>query len=280
MRIDGFPVRSDTWCRESKGLYTGDQNSSREKPEHQRPGYDCIVLWRALLLGYLVFEITSPFLVPLAWSAVLAIFFYPLHENCLKKLRSNPAAVVSAVGVTLLLIVPSLVVLFLTTKQAVEAGPRRRKSCRLRIERCRLTSWMAEKPAAGIHAGRRFSDPVKRGAERLAGYLAAKLGGLVRNLFTFFLDLFVLIFALFFMFRDGEVVARACAISCRSTRDSGRDDARVRELIFASVAVGLLIAAVQGALGGWPSRLPESVRRLFWGVLMAFFSLVPVVARR
>jgi len=29
-----------------------------------------------LLLGYLVFLITSPFLIPLAWSAVLAIFFY------------------------------------------------------------------------------------------------------------------------------------------------------------------------------------------------------------
>jgi hypothetical protein len=29
-----------------------------------------------LLLGYLVFRITAPFLVPLAWSAVLAIFFF------------------------------------------------------------------------------------------------------------------------------------------------------------------------------------------------------------
>ena len=33
-----------------------------------------------LLLGYLVFLIMAPFLVPLAWSAVLAIFFYPLYE--------------------------------------------------------------------------------------------------------------------------------------------------------------------------------------------------------
>ena len=32
-----------------------------------------------LLLGYLVYEITAPFLIPLAWSAVLAIFFFVLH---------------------------------------------------------------------------------------------------------------------------------------------------------------------------------------------------------
>ena len=34
-----------------------------------------------LLLGYLVLRIVEPFLVPLAWSAVLAIFFYPLHAR-------------------------------------------------------------------------------------------------------------------------------------------------------------------------------------------------------
>ena len=32
-----------------------------------------------------MFLIVAPFLVPLAWSAVLAIFFYPLHEKYHKK---------------------------------------------------------------------------------------------------------------------------------------------------------------------------------------------------
>ena len=50
-----------------------------------------------------------------------------------------------------------------------------------------------------------------------------------------------------------------------------------RELIFASVAVGLLIAAIQGALGGLAFTLAGICTALFWGVLMAFFSLVPVV---
>ena len=40
-----------------------------------------------LLLGYFVFLIVEPFLVPLAWSAVLAIFFYPLHEKVLRKMK-------------------------------------------------------------------------------------------------------------------------------------------------------------------------------------------------
>src|SRR5271166_4876902 len=38
-----------------------------------------------LLLGYLVFLIAAPFLVPLAWSAVLAIFFYPVYLKLEKR---------------------------------------------------------------------------------------------------------------------------------------------------------------------------------------------------
>ena len=49
-----------------------------------------------LLLIYLVFRIVEPFLEPLAWSGVLAIFFYPVHERILRRLRPNSAALVAA----------------------------------------------------------------------------------------------------------------------------------------------------------------------------------------
>src|SRR5690242_9862115 len=74
-----------------------------------------------LLLGYLVFLIVEPFLVPLAWSAVLAIFFFPWHERIARHLRPTPAALLSTLGVTLLLIVPALVVLLYTAREAIDA---------------------------------------------------------------------------------------------------------------------------------------------------------------
>src|SRR5215470_3235058 len=77
-----------------------------------------------LLLGYLVFLIVEPFLVPLAWSAVLAIFFSPLHARVEKRLKPTAAALVSTLGVTFLLIVPALVVTAYTARQAVDASVR------------------------------------------------------------------------------------------------------------------------------------------------------------
>src|SRR6266852_7451983 len=74
-----------------------------------------------LLLIYLVFRIVEPFLELLVWSAVLAIFFFPVHERILRRLRPNRAALVSTLGVTVLLIVPALVVLVYTARQAIDA---------------------------------------------------------------------------------------------------------------------------------------------------------------
>jgi predicted PurR-regulated permease PerM len=48
-------------------------------------------------------------------------------------------------------------------------------------------------------------------------------------------------------------------------------------LISASVTTSLIIAAIQGILGGLGFVLVGLPTPLFWGVAMAFFSLVPVV---
>src|SRR5260370_36371896 len=75
-----------------------------------------------LLLGYLVFRIVEPFLVPIAWSAVLAIFFFPLHERVSRRLKPAAAALAGTLAVTLLLVVPALVVLVLTARGGLDAS--------------------------------------------------------------------------------------------------------------------------------------------------------------
>jgi predicted PurR-regulated permease PerM len=232
-----------------------------------------------LLLGYLVFLIVEPFLVPLAWSAVLAIFFYPLHERIARRLRPTPAGLVSTLGVTLLLIVPALVVLSYTAREAIDATAGLQNTLRnpqLAVP-AQLMTWMrGQLPEAWRSMD--FSEPLRQGAEKIASFLAGKLGALVKNLFAFFVDLFILIFALFFMFRDGESIVHA-ARHLLPFDESIQEDMlnESKELIFASVAIGLLVAAVQGMLGGAAFAIVGIATPIFWGVLIAFFSLVPVV---
>jgi predicted PurR-regulated permease PerM len=83
---------------------------------------------------------------------------------------------------------------------------------------------------------------------------------------------------LFFMFRDGEEIVRGAKHLLPFDQDIQTDMLEEsKELIFASVAVGLLIAAIQAVLGGVSFALVGIAAPLFWGVLIGFFSLVPVV---
>ena len=232
-----------------------------------------------LLLGYLVFRIAGPFLVPMAWSAVLAIFFFPLHERIARRLNPTVASLASTLAVTFLLVVPALFVLFLTAREGLEASAALRKTLldpNAQLP-ARALAWLRHALPAGVQTSG-FSEQLQQAAEKTASFLAGELASLLRNLLSFFFDLFLMIFALFFMFRDGESIVRVVrhllpfdeAIQEDMVRESG-------DLIFASVAVALMIAAVQGALGGFSFALVRLPTPFFWGVAIAFLSLVPVV---
>ena len=236
-----------------------------------------------LVLGYLVYEIFAPFLVPLAWSAVLAIFFYPMHERLHGRLTPTRAALASTTLVTLLLIVPSIVILIYTGRQAIDAMAKIQQALTVHgqgpspgliveiEERIR-----ARLPEAWRHAD--ISGAIGQWAERAGTYLASKLGAVVKNLTAFMVDLFLVIFGLFYMFRDRQAIMKRVrtllpfeeAIQSNMLLES-------KELIFASVAVGLVISGIQGGLGGFSFLLTGIPNALFWGVVMAFASLIPVV---
>jgi predicted PurR-regulated permease PerM len=232
-----------------------------------------------LLLGYLVFRITAPFLIPLAWSAVLAIFFFPAFLLLNKHLSVTRAALLSTVGVTLVLIVPVLMVLLFAGREAVEITVRVRNL--ISGGGLVVPAGMADVVRRHLPASLQeldFMGPLQQGMEKVASYLAGSLAAMLKNLFSFFVDLFILLFALFFMFRDGESILRSLRHLIpfeKNIQDEMLGESR--DLIFASVAVALLIAAIQGVLGGTAFALTRLPAPVFMGVLIAFFSIVPVV---
>ena len=236
-----------------------------------------------LLLGYLVYLIVGPFLGPLAWSAVLAIFFYPLHQRIAAKMKPTSAALTSTAAVTVWLIVPSLIVLVFTAREAVVATARLQSALAVHGQGpneglvLRAEEWARLKLPASWGA-LDIAEPLQQAAERVASFLGAQFAGLLKNLVSFFVDLFIVIFALFFMFRDGEEIVRGVRHLLPFEEEIQKDMLEEsKELIFASVAVGLLLAAIQGLLGGTAFAVTGMAAPIFWGVLMAFFSLVPVV---
>lgn len=232
-----------------------------------------------LLLIYLVFRIYEPFLSPLGWAAILVIFFYPMHSRLARKLSSSRAAVFSTLAVTILLIVPAILLTTLFVREALSIS---RGVQHTIVEQHAPTvakkwAWIAQH-VPGLDPNADVVEMLAQAVQKEAGYLAERLGTILRNIAEFIFDLFVMIFAMFYFFRDGDQIIRG--VRSILPFDAAHRDTMMKQasdLISASVMTSLIIAAIQGILGGLGFAIVKLPTPLFWGVAMAFFSLVPVV---
>jgi len=232
-----------------------------------------------LLLIYLVFRISEPFLRSLGWAAILVTFFYPMHKRLAKRLSPVRASVISTLAVTILLIAPAILVTTLFVRQAVAISRGVQHSI---VEQhapriANAWSWIAHH-VPGMDPNADIFETLEQGIEKQAGFLAERIGTIVKNIAAFVFDLFVMIFAMFYFFRDAARILRA--VRSVLPFDAEHQEAmiiQVRDLISASVITSLLVSAIQGALGGAGFAIVGLPAPVFWGVAMAFFSLVPVV---
>ncbi len=240
------------------------------------------------LLLYLLGAILEPFLVPLAWAGVIAIATFPVYERLLGKLgnREGIASGVMVLGVALILIVPAAVLAFLLaeeTSRLYQALNRTTAGGGL-VDLAALQSHPVLGPL--VRKVVEWSDrlgmdlnanlgPAAKGAMAFAANYAASA---VKNVFLFLLELFLVIFSLFFLYRDGRRIQRGFWSVLPVVEEKKRVFEGSVTRILPSVLSGVLLTAlVQGILGGigfWVSGLPSPV---FFGALICVASLLPVV---
>lgn len=231
-----------------------------------------------ILLAYLAYLVFAPFLVPLAWAAVLVVVSYPLDEWLEQRWGPTTAALVCTAGVTLVLIVPAVFVMIAFVRQGVEAV----QSIQFKVETGHFV-WLSDLWA---RLQDRFPDlgsddlttSLHQHAEQAAGFVAGQLATIVRHTAVFLFDLFVTILAMFYLYRDGDSMVerlRQLLPFDLDHRDRMLSDAR--NLIFASVTSSLVAAGVHGLLGGLAFGVAGIKGPLFWGVMMGFFSFIPIV---
>ncbi len=231
-----------------------------------------------LLLAWLVFRIFQPFLAPLAWAAVLVVFSSPLHKRLARRLGQTAAATLSTLIVALVLIAPSLWILYTFVLQGISAA----QSAQEQFTGggfpwvTNVWAWMHARFA--LSSPENFNSMVRELGQRTADFLAGELGPILRNLARFFFDVFVTLLAMFYLFRDGDAIIhhfrRALPFE-EKFRDHMIDSAR--ELIFATIFSSLVAASVHALAGGVAFAIAGIQAPVFWGVAIGFCSLLPVV---
>jgi len=228
-----------------------------------------------LLLAYLLYLLFSPFLTPLAWAGILAALFHSPYRRLELRWGKPAAAAASTAVVTVVIVVPVVLVTIAFIQEAALAF----QSVDVSVQTegfARLQRIWARRLGGSLG---NLEDLVQQGTAWIAALVAAQAGAALRNVLIIIADLVIMLFALFFFFRDGDAIMAALRQALPfEAEQSERMIAQAGELIQASVMAGFVVAAVQGALGGITFAFLSLAAPVFWGVVMGFASLLPIGA--
>ena len=223
---------------------------------------------------YLCAQMTRPFLPALAWALALAVVARPLHEWIAAKI-TNPdvAAGVTVVLVGALVIVPALFVVHQFASEvtgSIEQTQTDLQSGRWRAAVDRLP-WLAPL-LRWVDKNLDVQTEIARALQGQVGNFTALLGGSIWSVTQLLLTLFTL----FFYFRDRRVILKGVrALVPLSDSEADQVFQRVSDTIHATVYGTLLVALIQGTLGGlmfWWLGLSAPIT---WGAVMALLAIIP-----
>jgi len=230
-----------------------------------------------LLAAYLTYLILNPFLAALTWAVMFAILFHGMQTALASRIGRNRAAIVTTLGAGIAIVAPAVVLVSALAHEAPQVADYLQSTSRTvpdQIERL----WEAARARSPIELPADPTALLTEGAQRAVTFLAPRAGAVVADAFATLGSIVVMLFALFFMLRDGDVMSRRLRDRLPFSRqDSDRLLHETRELVIASVGAGLVVSAVQGLLGGLAFWLVGLRAPVVWGVLTAFCSLMPVV---
>ena len=230
-----------------------------------------------IFVGYLAYQVVSPFLGPLAWASVFAVMFYPVYVELSGRFGPNRGALVTTLLAGVLIVAPAVLLVSVLARevpQVIEYVKQLSVSAPAQIERV----WQVIRSRVPLSLPEDPMTLIQEGVQRVLAFIAPAAGGVVADILGMLGSLFVMLFALYFLLRDGETIGLQIR-NLLPLPDTERERlmSDTRDLIIASVGAGLLVAAGQGLLGGMAYWLLGVKEPVVWGVATAFCSLIPVV---
>ena len=265
-----------------------------------------------LFLALLVISIIAAFITLNAYlnaiilGALFAAVFYPLHLKVQKKIKDKPniSAMISTVIIALMVITPILIFSVMLTIRGISVYGDVQQKLESEDWQKELGRWDTEKIYENLDADEpdeeyqnasgklilkfyRYKreyfpdlDPVqelKDGSSNIMSFIGDKIFSGLKAATALSINFVLMLFIMFYFFKDGHrIVGYIMTISPLSTHDEILLIERIKTVGRSAIIGTIATAVVQGALGMVGFAI-AGIPWFFWGFVMGFASLIPVV---
>jgi predicted PurR-regulated permease PerM len=246
------------------------------------------ILFLTFLSLYLLYMILAPFLSSIVWAILLAMVFYPIFQRLQRLFMKKEvlSALVMTLLVLIVIVLPfsllmaslagEVVDLYHQVEEMIETG--QLQTYIERIKEIHLFKWILL--GLGQHIDFSQANPLPlllKNLNQISTFIFNQTTALLKGFSSFVVGFFFTLLALYYFFKDGgHLFARLKEIVPLPSKQRDLLIRRFKDMIYATIYGGLLIAMIQGLLGGlsfWVLGLPSPI---FWGTAMALLSFIPI----
>ncbi|RPJ85682.1 MAG: AI-2E family transporter, partial [Acidobacteria bacterium] len=241
-----------------------------------------------LLILFVFFQMLKPFLVSIILALTLVSLFYPNYRQLRIKLkgRKGLASLLMCTVITILIIIPTFLFFlalfeelntaYENVRQEVDRQPAQQQEYQIENPVVREL-WTQVNRYLGVD-GRNLRVTFSRVVDRAIGYLLEHYSAILGGIGFFLFNFFIMIFSMFFFFRDGHVLLNEFKrlIPLAPEYEEMLIE-RLKEVIYATFFGLFATAACQGVAGGLIFFGLGLSNPVLWGTAIAVFSLVPMV---
>jgi predicted PurR-regulated permease PerM len=256
-------------------------------PQERTPAVETRAFVLLLVIVTLAFGLVLlPFWGAVFWGVIIAIMSAPLQRLLVRRMRQRRTwAALATLAIVLLVVTPPLIIIAASLVHEGSDVYARIKSGELNVGRYyqeivgALPSWFTrvlDRFGIGnlVDIEQRLTSAVTQASQ----LIAKQVLGVGQNTMEFVVGFFIAMYLAFFLLRDGA--ALALRVKAAIPLDETHKQALAQKfatVIRATVKGNIVIALIQGTLGGLALWVLDVRGALLWAVLMAFLSLLPAV---
>lgn len=230
--------------------------------------------------------IASPFYGAILWALTAAIVFAPANAALAKALNGhrNTAAGLTLLGIIAMVIVPAAIIGSLLVEEAI--GTYQDLQTQPLDIGVTLESLRRVVPEPVLAAIDKYAlADIDKLEERISTFLTSGLRvvaeqavNIGQSAFSFVVGLSIMLYLTYFLLRDGRAIAQT--VSSRIPMAPAKRRALFEKFITvirATIKGSIVVAIVQGLVGGLTFYFLDIRAPLLWGVVMGMLSLVPAI---
>ena len=251
-------------------------------PDLQNKVFLALLVLVTIAFGLIIW----PFNGAIWWAIFIAIVFMPLHgrlQRCVGPRRTLAALL--TLGISLVVAILPLVLLTVSVTQEAAAIYARVKTGELNPAQYfqqivdGLPAWLRQlMDRAGLPNVAALQGKLIAGMAQSGQTLTAQALSIGQTTFDFVISFFLMLYLLFFMLRDGpQLSTRVVDAIPLQRRHKQELFEKFVTVVRATVKGNILVALIQGALGGVALAVLGVPGATLWGAVMALLSLLPAI---